>query len=173
MTYVFALLLLSSCGQITNKKQGMTDKVRPPTNDTSNYAILQFDKTNNWIFKNSVPTTLTESEIQRIDALLKQSIDSYNSKQQSLLDSISKINSNHYIKVENIIIDISKYKSQYFPVMNQKNEKEVWVNCFCNDLDLNWKKEIVVGVDGGICFFNVIINLSTGKFYRLLVNGDA
>jgi hypothetical protein len=84
-TYIFTLLLLSSCGQTINNKQGMTDKVRLPTNDTSNYAILQFDKTNNWIFKNSKPTTLTESEIQRIDTLLKQSIDNYNSEKESLL----------------------------------------------------------------------------------------
>jgi hypothetical protein len=164
---LFALSVLYSCGQTSNKKQYLPDKTNLQIIDTANIAILPFTKWNTHIFKNSKPVPLTETEIRRIDSLLKQCVDSFNLKQLSMFGSASNIDA------QNIVIDISKYKRQYFPVMNQKGETEVWVNCFCNDLDLDWKKEVVVGVDGGICFFNVIINLSTGKFYKLLVNGDA
>ena len=125
--------------------------------DTSQYVIIITD---GWAsFPGSKPTTLTKIDLSDIDILVKQSIDNYNSKQ-------NKEDINNCIK-------LPEYKRQYIAVINKKGEKEVWVNCFCNTGGKNWKKEIIHTDedDGGKCFFNLKINLTTKKYYDLFVDG--
>ncbi len=55
--------------------------------------------------------------------------------------------------------------------INEEGEKEVWVNCFCKTDGQNWKKESIQVDDGGNCYFRVKINLTTGKYHDLMVNG--
>jgi hypothetical protein len=66
---------------------------------------------------------------------------------------------------------LSDYKRQYIPYINQIGQKLVWVNCFCDDEELYWKKEIVEVEDGGYCFFHVTVNLTTKTFDQFLMNG--
>jgi hypothetical protein len=37
----------------------------------------------------------------------------------------------------------------------------------------DWRKELFDVMDGGNCFFELKINLTSGKYYDLNVNGDA
>ena len=57
-------------------------------------------------------------------------------------------------------------------MVNNKGEKVIWINCFCNDCNKNWKKEIIIVKDGGDCYFNLKINLMTKKYYDFLINGN-
>jgi hypothetical protein len=71
---------------------------------------------------------------------------------------------------------MDNYYRQCLSVINSKNEIEVWVNCFCKNSMI--KKEeaqhrIINVDDGGKCFFNIKINLSTKKYYDLFINGYA
>ena len=59
------------------------------------------------------------------------------------------------------------------PTINSKGEKEVWVNCFCGQWDKSSRTNPVIVMDGGNCFFNLKINLTTGQYYELIVNGEA
>ena len=73
-------------------------------------------------------------------------------------------------------IDLNKYnyKKQLVAALNDKGQKEVWINCFCYaGSDDRWKTEIIYAKDGGNCFFNFKINLTTNQFYDLVVNGEA
>jgi hypothetical protein len=72
-------------------------------------------------------------------------------------------------------IDFKKYdyKRQYVSIINSIGEKEVWINCFCDSFYKDWKKQILHVDDGGNCFFNLKVNLSTKKCYDIFVNGYA
>jgi hypothetical protein len=65
------------------------------------------------------------------------------------------------------------YKKQLVAVTNKDGDKEVWVNCFCDTLNKNWRKEILLVQDGGRCYFNFKINLTQNKCYHLIVNGES
>ena len=58
-------------------------------------------------------------------------------------------------------------------IFNHKGEKEVWINGFCNTWDKNWKTEIILVHDGGNCYFNLKINLTSGECFEISVNGYA
>jgi hypothetical protein len=98
------------------------------------------------IFNSSTQINLSSEELSKIDSILQQ--------------CTNKIGSH-----------LSQYKRQYVPSINDKGEKVVWVNCFCSKWDRNWKKELIRVEDGGSCYFNVTINLVTGKYDDLRVNG--
>ncbi len=122
------------------------------------HSVLKYDSSyHKWIFKFSTPADLTPDDLAQIEKLVNQAVKKNNSKQ----------------KESRQIKDLSEYKYQYVAVFNRDNEKEVWVNAFCNAFETDWKKEIVSVKDGGSCYFNLKINLSSSTFYDLSVNGEA
>lgn len=64
------------------------------------------------------------------------------------------------------------YMRQYICVIDQHGDKWVWVNCFCNPYE-GWRTNVQVVLDGGDCYYSLIINLTTGKYENLIVNGEA
>lgn len=158
---VSLFIFLCSCSHLNNNKYRALDTI-PPLIDTSNIAIIPFDQIGNWPFDNRYETTnLTEMELIELDRLISDCIAGYNSGLQETLK-------NDYG------IDIKrKYKRQYVPVLNNKGKKEIWVNVFCSTWDNRWKKEILLVHDGGNCYFNLKINLSTRKCFDFSVNGYA
>jgi hypothetical protein len=121
---------------------------------------------------------LTEIEISELETILTKSIDTYNSSQIKYCDSVNQKITRRNRKIHpRLIVDISKYKMQFIVTINPKGEKTVWANCFCspaNDKTFkNWRKDIVIVSDGGQCFFNLDINLTTKEFTTLSVNGVA
>ena len=67
-----------------------------------------------------------------------------------------------------------KYYKQVISVINEKGEKVVWVNCLCTvSNEPDWKTRLIGVLDGGSCYFNCKINLTTNKFYDLIINGVA
>lgn len=130
--------------------------------DTSKYAIIPFAIADDWLFPESKPSTLILNDIKDIEILLKQCIDNYNTELKQ-----KKINIDD-------TINLVSYKRQYIAVINKKGEKEVWINCFCNDTynppKSDWTKELIIVYDGGKCYFNLKINLATKKYYDIIVN---
>lgn len=141
--------------------------------DTTQYVILTFDKQQSWLFKNAKPGSLSEADIEDIQSILEKCLSIYNHTQKNIFDSLSKakpgITSNEYY----FVIDLKRYKRQYIPVINEKGQKEVWVNCFCRAYYKDWLKEIISVRDGGNCYFNLKINLTLKTFYDFSVNGEA
>jgi len=137
----------------------------------SRYAILnadgEYDHFKYGVFDNitNKPTSLSANEIDKIEKIIKTEVDKHNKK-----------SSHHYSFIRNP----RRYYKQLMAVINSRGEKEVWVNCFCNsdDKSLNddnsyWKKGIVSVYDGGSCYFNLRINLTTNRVYDFRVNGVA
>ncbi|MDO7845959.1 hypothetical protein Q5H92_06295 [Hymenobacter sp. M29] len=88
------------------------------------------------------------------------------------------LNNEELSKVEMVLIRAAQenklkvYKRQYVCVIDQHGDKLVWVNCFCHAFN-DWRNSIQMVMDGGDCFYSLIINLSTGKYTGLIVNGEA
>lgn len=122
--------------------------------DTSKYTIIMSGNSNH-TGSGKKTTTLSANEIEELDSLFQKAILDHNSVVRDPF---------RYIK------DLSVYKRQYVPVINEKGEKEVWVNCFCSKHP-NWKTEIGIVTDGGSCYFNLIINLHTKMNTSLDING--
>lgn len=126
--------------------------------DTTKIVILPLD-TSYYQFNASKATVLSEKDLKLTESILIKCIDNNNNQ-----------GSNRHVFE---YIDLGKYKRQYMPFQNKRGEKVVWVNCFCiSNMDFpDWKKAIVIVDDGGSCFFNVIINLTTKKYEHLFING--
>jgi hypothetical protein len=164
LTIAFCLTIaLSSCGQTQTKKVDQVANNGTAQIDTSKTAIIAFDKKGNYPFDNAFnPTSLTQNDIYNIDSLLIACVTDYN----------NSLDKDH--KEWSIDLKKSNYRKQLIAVTNKKGEKEVWINCFCSTWGSDkWKTEIMLVDDGGNCYFNFKVNLTTKKFYDLGVNGVA
>jgi hypothetical protein len=123
--------------------------------DTSQYAIIKYGSYR--IYDGAKPSTLIQDEINEIEFLLIEAIQKYNS------------DSKHSSK----IMPLNKYKLQFVPRINNKGEKEVWVNSFCETGGHDWKKELIIVEDGGNCYFELDINLTTKQYYGLGIGAYA
>jgi len=167
MTKIFSLIfiliiVLTACR--TDKTNDKLDNFQAaPTYDTTKTVIIPLDKESNYPFKNLEykSATLTQEDIEQIERSVLESVTEYNN---SLTDG-------H----DDFKIDLTgrDYKKQLVAVTNLKGEKEVWVNCFCDDWDKAWRTQVVSVEDGGTCYFNFKLNLTTKKIYDLIVNGYA
>jgi hypothetical protein len=157
---IFILTIcLTNCGQTNTSTKNQELQTDTFIIDTSVIAILPFDTAQYWVFKDNKPTDLINIDLVKIEAILNLCINDYNKEQEKQL--------------KNFNLALIRYKRQYVATINSKGEKEVWVNCFCNTWDKNWRTNLIFVFDGGNCYFNLKINLTTGQYYELMVNGDA
>ena len=130
----------------------------PGPYDTSNTVVFRFqnDSTN-------ISSSLTKSDILVIETLLSKSVRNYN-------------NSHDRKRWRKPIIDLQngKYARQLMLSLNSKGEIIVWVNCICRRQGQNsdWRKGLISADDGGNCYFNLKINLTTKEYFDLSVNGQ-
>jgi len=151
--YIIGLVLLVSCDQITTKTS-MVDQTNILTAIDSNYAVIKLDSSfwANSIFSMGTKSTgLTIAEIEQIDPI------------------ITKFIQNH----EDELLEMSKYKRQYLPVITGKGEKIINVLYFCDDFGIDWKNVLVEVDDGGKCYFSLRINMKTQECFDFYVNSEA
>jgi hypothetical protein len=70
------------------------------------------------------------------------------------------------------LLNKKHYKKQCIAVINAKGEKEVWVNCTC-EKSSDFQYKIISVSDGGPCYMNMKINLTTHQCYDVHFNGQA
>jgi len=162
-------LSLTFCEQVNNtKNEALQTSVL--SFDTSIIAILPYNAVlGTGVFENCKPAQLTNDDIALIERLLTDCINEYNSRTEKSLKKYNRFHEEKYL-----LIDLKQHKRQYVVVTNSSGEKEVWINCFCDAWGFNnsgWRKYPIDVDDGGNCYFNLKINLTTGKYYDLMVNG--
>lgn len=155
-------MFMTACGQNGNSGDNLVNI------GGTNYAVIKFDRANSWLFKDAKPAALSIDEISEVEDILREAIEDYNREPYPL-----RAHPEYNLDKSRFVIDLSQYKRQLVPVLNVKGEKEVWVNCFCEDDFDDWKEEIVSVEDGGKCFFNIKVNLTKKMWYELRVNGEA
>lgn len=132
-----------------------------PAVDTSIYAILVYDKNVKlamaYQFHDAQPTTLSTAEVNDMEIIIDSAYRAYN-----------RDSSEYYHLME----PLSSYNRQYVAITNRKGQKEVWINFFCTSSG-DWKHNVVDVDDGGVCFFQLTINLSLRKAYHIIPGGSA
>ncbi|QDA62204.1 hypothetical protein [Hymenobacter jejuensis] len=116
--------------------------------------------------------SLSIKELDEVDSLLKACIIEFNHLQEEEMEKMAKAYPAIPVRKENYVIDLSTYKKQLVIWTNERGEKHVWVNCFCDDKPY-WKERIVEVTDGGNCYFNVKLNLTKRSWYSMDANGVA
>ncbi len=129
--------------------------------DTSSYAILNYDSSVEMAmiekFHKARAATLSIAEVNGIEHLIDSSYQDYN---------------NHNTHRQ-LVAPLSAYRRQYVAVVNAQGQKEVWINFFCSFFNTDWKHHVLIVDDGGVCFFQLRINLSTRNVSELIPNGVA
>lgn len=146
--------------------------------DTSSYTILPYDTTgkNLDIFNNCMPAELVVYEFAVIDTLLNVAVNRFNELDaQKQLDIWKKSYGADGAELSHFKINLKNYKRQYIIVVSDKEEKEVWVNCFKEDEDPanrnpNWRNEIMQADGGGMKYFQLKINLTTRHSSEIKIN---
>ncbi|HWY34363.1 MAG TPA: hypothetical protein VNX68_06930 [Nitrosopumilaceae archaeon] len=125
--------------------------------DTLQYAVIKYKGGRYPNFDSAVPSDLSSIEIDTVFSLLKRAIVVHN----------RTIHNKFYV-----VRDLEEYKFQFVPIVNVKGEKIVWINAFCGTFGANnWKKDIVLVMDGGNCYFQAKINLTTKSVFEIGTNG--
>ncbi|MGY5353441.1 hypothetical protein [Wenyingzhuangia sp. IMCC45467] len=171
------LISISSCSETKKKttKIKQTENIQTEFNLTeSDFVILSFKTDWYYIFKNVKPTELTQSELIEIEKVLKTVIVDNNNQQKIRLIEHNKKFPKYQQTETGYELKLDGYKRQYVPIINEKGEKKVWINFFCDNFGAdNWKTEIVEVLDGGNCYYSIKINLKTKQYYDLRINGSA
>lgn len=164
VTTSILFLMWTSTACRTDSSKNQLDSIRTElNNDTRKTAVISWDKNSNYPFDSSNynPSTLTQADIEQIERSLIEAVTDYN-------NSLSQ--GHEEFKID---LNAKDYKKQLVVVSNSNGEKEVWINCFCDASDKSWQTQIVSVDDGGPCYFNFKLNLTTKKVYDLIVNGFA
>ncbi len=149
------IALISTCfldsayGQVKNKLQYDTSEIAILSDQ--DWAAIKFGKDCKLV-------ELDQDDIAQIQKLWSKCVRKYNNSFVAGFQDTLDTNIRHF-------------KKQLMAVINKKGGKEVWINCLCNASDYNWKKQIMIVADGGNCFFNFKINLTTKRYFDLTVNG--
>jgi hypothetical protein len=67
---------------------------------------------------------------------------------------------------------LDDYNRQYLGIILD-GKRLVYANCFCDSTGRDWKKDFVMVLDGGDCFFQFKYDVDSGEFFDLQVNGNA
>ena len=143
----------------------------------SDFVILKDQQTINELIstykilpESSQTTELTQAEFNLVEKMSKECIENYNDK---ITEGFKKRGEKRKYAKMYKVMELQNYKIQYVPYLNEKGEKEIWINGFCDDFDSDWKKEIISVFDGGNCYFTIRLNLSTGECLEIGTNGYA
>lgn len=160
LVFMVNLGLYQCSGSNTLTTKGFPNTT-PIKHDFPNVVSFDYSSTEQeYIFKSGKPVTLNNSEISdTLDILNKAAIE-LNSK----------------AKKERSVADIHNYNLQLLSILNEENQKVVWVNALCRNSNpdvAQWKKSIIIVSDGGNCYFNLYINLTKKTYENFIVNGEA
>ena len=191
-----ACFLLTACNKMDERKraavaQPAVTATPIPTIDTAITAVLRDSATVANLASADTSggryealDSLSAVEVAIIEQLLRQCIVEYNQQaaQQRGLDSqaYAAALGKRYDRSsgqpaswgDQYVIRLADYKRQLVPFVNSRGEKEVYVNCCCDDTTSYWRKRLVDVLDGGSCYFQVRVNLTSQRYFDLSVNGN-
>ena len=141
----------------------------------SEYVILSYDKETMYsTFIDLEPTKLSQKELIIIEELFQEMLIEHNAGQARALVKHNKENPTNQWERTGFELETKGFKRQYLPVINKKGEKIVWVNFLCRHFDHPyWRNYRMKVMDGGNCYYNFKVNLTTKKVYDLHINGYA
>ncbi|MFD2247769.1 hypothetical protein [Pontibacter ruber] len=182
---LITLLGLLTCNSEAKKNLPIVEAkektiVEPSVNvDSLTYVVFTYDSSRYsiyWSFsKNLSLVGLSKEEITLAELLLLKQIDQYNQSQIKIFNEMKvKYPKYNFQKEIFIIENPSNYARQYIPAINSDGQKLIYINAFCTLQGHDyWKDGLVEVMDGGDCYFQLIINLTTKEVVEFSVNGVA
>jgi hypothetical protein len=110
---------------------------------------------------------LANSELDELLNLTRSFIKQTNHELKAKSDEYGGWNNAKRYKIKSL----GTYIVQIVPFFNEQGEKEVWINGFCIDMGPFWRNQLVLGLDGGNCYFNMRINLTVKTLISAGTNG--
>lgn len=94
---------------------------------------------------------------------------------QKELTEVDQIFKKCFSKNALLLRKIDKYVKQCIVIINDKQEKEVLINCYCKDswIEAEYKYSLIDMSDGGNCNISVRINLNKHNYSKLYIAGEA
>lgn len=132
------------------------------TVDTGNIAILKYYQTKFPFLKNCNQTNISSADYILAEDILRKFINEFNEVQTMQFNSFTEEQQNGHTL---LLLDLNRFKRQYVPIINQYGEKEIWINCFCNSVDRDWRKEVIKSSGERMCNFKIMVNLTLNKYY--------
>ncbi len=127
--------------------------------DTNKIAIFKWDTSKYQFPNNSEPLPLTQEDLQVVDSLIKDGVDSFN------IQVSPKLYQSFHSKVplDSLLIKQDNYKFQYFPFKDVNGKRIMSIIGFSASFE-QWKKEVYQPkLHYGIKMFELKINLSEKK----------
>lgn len=171
------IISLTACNGQTKQADKTIEKQIVSSNfqiPDSTYVILDYKSDWHRIFKDAELTTLSENELDEVEKIIEQAIKENNEQQRESLEKHNTIYPNDRWTETGFELKTKGFKRQYVTVINDKGQKEIWINFFCNDWGSeNWKSDLMEVNDGGNCYFNLKVNLEKKTYSELYINGYA
>ncbi len=155
----FILISFISCSE--------QKKIIPINKIDDRIAIINSSENINWITKKAYKSwSPNQSELIRIDSVLEKAI---NEKRFLFLKKQS-------------LMELKERYMQYLCYINDDGDKIVYINSFCKiptmykngkEELLDWQNEMIDIADGGSCYWNMKINISTQSYFELMINGES
>lgn len=158
VTYiVFFVFGTIGCDLRQKRNAGFNDEASISLPDTSKFAILPVT----YERYDAKQDTLNEKDLIVVEYALRKSVKLYNDGRGAKL------------------IDLARYRRQYFPGIMASGDREVLVRCIHEDFIKNfhfipysWRKDNIRIHDGGDQVFSLKVNLTTHKTYGFVTNGS-
>lgn len=163
-------ILLASCQQ-NHRSEDI--EIPPPqvamdTTDGKQYVTVIIDE------GQPEDLLLSKREVQHIDKVLKYAVGVYNRDRKDYVTQLKLKDSLDSTNLADLLIDLRYYRRQYIISMDKQRHKLVRVNAFCHSWDTDyWKTHEIVTHDGGKCYFNMLLDLTTNKIIYFKTNGSA
>lgn len=161
-----------------DKQSEKTDTLQTADNmtvDTLRIYKIKYDTSYSYIFPAILRAAyLSQDDIKICETLLNQYIADYNKEAKLKYEEVTKKYPNQGFNLLDFTIELQEYGRQYMAVTGDNGEKLVYVNCFCDPTGFDYREtELVRVMDGGNCFFNFKVNLTTKRLYDFMENGVA
>tara|TARA_Y100000589_G_scaffold327592_1_gene369755 strand:- start:796 stop:1302 length:507 start_codon:yes stop_codon:yes gene_type:complete len=154
--YVLGMLLLFNC--LEEKQIALQDDRRTIITDSSYTKFMIGKQFSLW--------SPNKENIEKVDSIL-----------------VKAINDNVFYSLKSKdISEIHKFYRQYLCYIDGKGEKIIFINSMCDLSDYineydnseknDWKNEMLKIADGGDCYWNIKINLTTNEYFDLRINTE-
>ncbi|MCJ8291351.1 MAG: hypothetical protein MJK07_16375 [Flavobacteriales bacterium] len=174
--FVVGLLLIGCNESETNsnlvKKEKIIQVIDLSQVDSNRIVLLELDSTY-LKRKDRSNANLKIDEYSQIQSLIENRLEEYNQEEEARYSKLQIEHPNDKFRKQDFVINLFDYARQYVAYFNKQGEKIVWINCFCVAYNNEWKEAVFIASDGGNCFFNLTVNLTTNKIINLSVNGNA
>ena len=174
------ILILLIFGCRPNNQNKVDDPISTKWLDSPDITVFATDSMKNGIFANEDKIIkLDKSEILECEKILKDYVNRYNLIGANKLDSMKRFfrdvkHKNIQLYEKQLFIDLKNYGRQYLGVLSRTMHKIVYLNCFDNPSEFNYRqKDWVIVLDGGNCFFQMKIDLTDKKVIEYSENGKA